>query len=242
MISQYTWFLRLFLAVSSVVLGSVQAQDERLIQARTLCFERASETPDIFINGSADPYKILTPVESFSHRFSCKLVKNIAVFYKFDGVDDHGDPKRVVVAKTRVSPSLKEVLFYFAPTKPGGKMLYSILVMPDSLDDFPLGSTRLLNLSAGDVAFKVGEHVKQLKPREIALMGAVHKRNEYNMAPLICKMNSINGVWMTICETQVRFTARKRLFIVSYVNPETHQPLLKVYKDLPVKKIKPISR
>jgi hypothetical protein len=220
----------------------VQAQDERLIQARTLCFERAGETPDIFINGSAEPYKILTPVESFSNRFTCKLVNNMAVFYKVEGVDDHGDPKRVVVAKTKVSPSLKEVLFYFAPTKSEGDILYHILVMPDSVDDFPLGSTRLLNLSAGDVAFKVGEHLKRLKSREMALMGAVHKRNEYNMAPLICKMNSVNGVWMTICETQARFTDRKRLLIVSYVNPETHQPLLKVYKDLPVEKIKPLSR
>lgn len=214
----------------------VAAQTERLVKARTLCFERVADSPDIHVLGEKDAYQILMPVEAFSNSFPCTLLDGEAVFYKKEGLDAGGEPKKVVVARARVADELKEVLFYFVPSGKKNGLLYDVRVLNDDLKSFPLGSSRVLNMSGTEVAFQLGEHVRKISPGKYAQVGDVTKRTELNMAPVVFKMLSNQGHWRTVAETKVRFTLRTRLFIVSYVHAETRQPLLKVYKDMPPRK------
>lgn len=224
----------LVLAFVSILSVSAQAQEKRVIKARTICFERNADTPDIFIAGPKDPHKILLPVEGFSMEFKCALNQGKAIFYKEDGTKADGSPKLKVVAQTKVKGTMRKVLFYFVPSKKGDKHLYRVIAMDDGLKQFPLGHSRLLNLSETEVAFQLGEHVKRLSAGKSAHVTEVKKRNEFNMAPVVCKMKTSNGQWRTISESRTRFTNRKRLLVVSYINPTTRQPSLKVYKDIPL--------
>ncbi|MEJ6573183.1 MAG: hypothetical protein QNL01_13000 [Akkermansiaceae bacterium] len=224
----------LIMASIGILALPANAQEKRVVKARAICFERTAETPDIFISGPKEPYKILMPVEGFSMTFKCALDQGKAIFYKEDGVKPDGTPRRKIVAQTKVNGSMSKVLFYFVPNKEGAKRLYQVIAMEDGLKRFPLGHTRLLNLSDSEVVFQLGEHVKRLSSGKSAHVAEVTKRNDFNMALVVCKMKTKDGQWRTISESRTRFTNRKRLLVVSYVNPATRQPQLKFYKDIPI--------
>jgi len=222
--------------------SDVAAQDDlRTIMARTLFFKRSGDITDIYIQAPENALKIPMPVEGFSAPFKCALVKGSAVFYREDGQNPDGTPKKIVLARTKVPSSFKKVLFYFIPStaaekKKQGGLLYRVIALGDGLKQFPMGHTRLLNLSRTPAAFSIGEHIRKLGAGKFARVPEVKKRNDWNMAPIVCKIQTTKGRWRTISEFQTRFTKRKRMFIVSYINPNTHQPLLKIYKDIPLSK------
>ena len=144
----------LIMASIGILALPANAKEKRVVKARAICFERTAETPDIFISGPKEPYKILMPVEGFSMTFKCALDQGKAIFYKEDGVKPDGTPRRKIVAQTKVNGSMSKVLFYFVPNKEGTKRLYQVIAMEDGLKRFPLGHTRLLNLSDSEVVFQ----------------------------------------------------------------------------------------
>lgn len=219
--------------LSGLMAGSIEAQRTRIIEARTLCFQRVADIPEIFIAGASDPHKILLPMESFSNTFKCKVTDGVAVFFKQEGQNEDGSPRRKVVARVKISGKMRKVLFYFVPAR-GGKMLYHVKAMDDGLRGLPLGHTRLVNLSKKDVAFRLGGQVRQLKPNATSQIGEVKERDAWNMASVVCRMKTSAGKWRTICETKSKFTRRKRLLIVSYQDEVTRQPQVRVYKDIPL--------
>jgi len=222
-----------------LLVSNVAAQEARIIEARTLFFQRSGDASDIYIQAPKNAYKISMPVESFSETFKCVLPNGSAVFYKEEGQNPDGTPKKVVLARTQVPSSFKKVLFYFIPItatekKKQGNLLYRVIALDDGLKKFPMGHTRLLNLSSTPAAFFIGEHRRKLAAGKFARVPEVKKRDKWNMASIVCKLKTVKGRWRTISEFQARFSKRKRMFIVSYINPKTKQPLLKIYKDIPL--------
>lgn len=223
----------LSLCICVFLTSALQAQNKRKIQARTLCFSRVADQPDIFISVGEGVHQIMLPIHRHSPEFTCIVSDNRAVFFKEDGNDAEGKPKRVAVAEAKVPAAARKVLFYFIPTSKPGKMLYNVRVMNDDLRAFPMGHTRALNLFGGEVGFQFGEHLKRMKPGSLVNIPPVKKKNAYNMAPVMCRMMTKDGTWRTISETQMRFTQRKRLLVVSFVDPSTRRPRLRFYKDIP---------
>jgi len=223
-----TCYLGLLLVVPT------HAQDLRQVTARTLCFSRVADDADIFISAPEKPHQIMLPVHGFSPEFKCQLIKNVAIFYKIEGVDDQGKPKKVIMARGKAPTGARKVLCYFVPAAKGSKTPYEVKILNDGLRDFPMGHTRVLNLFGGEVAFQFGEHVKRLKPGGMVNVSLVKKKDAYNMAPVVCKMQTSDGKWRTISETQMKFTDRKRLMVVSFIDQATRRPRLRFYKDIPL--------
>lgn len=226
-----TWVC-LMVGVASVT--AAVAQEKRQILARTLCFSRAESKDDIFIATAEGVHKILLPINRHSHEFTCVLVNNRAVFFKQDGMDDEGKPKRIVVATAKVPTGVRKALFYFVPAEKDEKMLYNVRVMNDDLRAFPMGHSRALNLYGRDVGFQFGEHLKKIKPGGLAIIPPVKKKDDWNMAVVMCRMQTNEGTWRTISETKMRFTGRKRLLVVSYIDQTTRRPRLRFYRDVPL--------
>ena len=108
--------------------------------------------------------------------------------------------------ESAVSDTMRKVLFYFMPAKQGGDVRYRVIAMEDGFSRFPLGHTRLLNLSPGNARFALGEHRKNLKAGAMTTIAPVRKRNAMNMADVRCDLQSKNGNWLNISETKKRFT------------------------------------
>lgn len=222
--------------------------EKRTIEARTLCLRRAADKPDVFINGLEGPYKILLPVQTFSHTFECVLEDGVARFFKEEGTLPNGKPKRIVVAQTKVKSDIKKALFFFDVSTPTGKgkgkgtgkakrnKLYNVIALDDGEQKFPLGQARVLNLFNADIIIRIGEHRKLMKPRSIRIIPAAKKRSSSNMVNIVGKIQLKDKQWATFSEFKSRFTNEIRIFIISYYDTASGQPKLKVYKDIPMAK------
>lgn len=207
--------------------------EKRIVEARTLCLRIANEKPDIFIGGVEKPHQILLPVQTFSGKFECVLEDGVAIFYKEDGILPNGEPKKTVVAKTKVKASMKEILFFFDVAKKSDEVMYKVIALDDSLQKFPLGQMRVLNLLTSNLDIAIGEHRKILKPGNIAVLPAPKRKNSSNMTNVLGRIQLKDNRWAAFSEFRSKLTESIRVFVISHYDKSSDQPKIKMYRDIP---------
>lgn len=208
--------------------------EKRIINARTLCLNKAKSNPDIFIDGTERQYKILLPVQMFSGGFECVLEDDVAIFYKEEGMLPNGVPKRVIVAQTKVKSNVSKVLFFFDASSKKGDKLYRVIAIDDSFRTFSLGQARILNLFKTDLDINLGEHRRRLKSGNLLIMPSVKKKNSSNMVNVVGKIKVNDQGWTTFSEFRTKITKDVRIFMIAHYDTFSKQPKIKIYRDIPI--------
>lgn len=139
-----------------------------------------------------------------------------------------------IAAQCVIPNSLREALLLFLPNPStgGGKPPMIIRVLDGSDKAFPSGGALVLNLYSQDVRFMLGEHVvKALPAGENVTLPLPTKRDNFNMSDVVFQFQQ-DEKWRTAKETRYRFIEEIRRIMVTYVDPGSKRPRLKVYKDV----------
>lgn len=215
--------------------AAVFAQDTRKVTFRTLCLERVDDIGSVIIPGS-DPnssqkielYTDISPV-----------VEGVfkgpeAAFYLEKGTDANGKPIRILVGKTAIGKSDRQ-LFLFIPGEKGeGKPAYSVRSFDDDVKNFPMGNVRAVNLAPVPVRFLLaGEVTPQIAPGKFAQFPHSKKVNDYNMYSVEVQFLSGNGQWVSGQSVSWKATDRLRDMVITSVDMRYKQPTVQAFSDLP---------
>jgi hypothetical protein len=222
----------LALVISSSTLLS---QTSRKIAFRTLCLERVNDIGTVVIPGNNpdDSLKIelFTDVSPVTEGI---FKSEEAAFYIEKGKGPDGKPIRVLVGKTLLGKSERQ-LFLFAPGETGeGKLPYIVKSFDDDTKVFPMGNIRAINLSPVPVRFNLsGQVTPQIPPTKFAQFPHSAKVNDYNMYPVVVEFLSGNGEWIKGQSVSWKATDRRREIVVTTVDTKFKQPTVQIFVDFP---------
>lgn len=211
------------------------AQAPRKISFRTLCLERVNDIGTVLIPGNnlddSQKIELYTDVSPVSEGV---FKTEEATFYIDKGVGPDGKPLRVLVGKTVLGKSARQ-LFLFAPGETGeGKLPYSVRSFDDDTAGFPMGNVRAINLSPVPVRFSLsGQTTPQIPPTKYAQFPHSTKVNDYNMYPVVVEFLSGSGEWVQGQSVSWKATDRRREIVVTTVDAKFKQPTVQMFADFP---------
>lgn len=150
----------MLLLASCLVLS---AQETRLLEVRTLCFNYSQGARKVTIAGDPEgnsqaEFKLTKYMGTTQQKMS--IAGNTLFLDAKAGGDVLGK-----WGKVAIPPKFREVLLVFFPVSDKSKP-YRVVAFDDSSSAFPLGSFQLVNTSPSPLRFVVGEIPFQLKPGE----------------------------------------------------------------------------
>mgnify|MGYP000114927782 CR=1 FL=1 len=222
-------------SLTSTAVAQNSNSNRKVIEARTLCYARSADVTQIYIQGAKkkEVVEIFLPKESISRRFKCVVQNDKAVFYKNGKAGEDGKPEIIPLAVARVPANQTKVLFYFIPNKAGSKLPYSVKTFADDYETFPLGYTRVINLTPTPTRFIIGEHKAVVKEGKMQDFPLVKKKDNFNMGVFRYDQRNKAKQWVTIRNRTAKYTKGKRLLIIACYNERLKRPDVRIYKDLP---------
>lgn len=230
-------FKILSLGCISLVISSsaLFAQTSRKIAFRTLCLERVNDIGAVVIPGNnpddSQTIELYTDVSPVTDGI---FKTEEAAFYIDKGKGPDGKPIRVLVGKTPLGKSDRQ-LFLFAPGEPGeGKLPYTVKSYDDDTRSFPMGNVRAINLSPVPVRFNLsGQVTPQIPSARFAQFPHSTKVNDYNMYPVVIEFLSGSGAWVKGQSVSWKATDRRREIVVTTVDTKFKQPTVQMFADFP---------
>ncbi len=116
-----------------------------------------------FRDGDGEEFSLFVPNGSPSKVFEYRGIGPI-VFYRYDGVDDMGEPIERPVAVYRPATAAPRLLL-FVPDTTNRAERYRLLPIDYDPDSIPDGSYRFLNLAQAPIFVKFGSDTFQVDPR-----------------------------------------------------------------------------
>lgn len=225
----------LYLCPVITLLAAVShAQEERKIAFRTLCLERVGGIENVVIpvNGggkSADIplYTDVSPVVEGVFK------TNEAAFY-IEKAGPDGKPTLVLVGKTTIGKSDRQ-LFVFLPGEKGeGKPAYQVRSFDDDTRTFGMGNIRAINLAPVPVRFVLsGATTPAIPPGRYAQFPHSKRVNDYNMYPVVVEFLSSTGEWIKGQSVSWKATGRRREIVLTLIDTQFKQPTVRMFTDFP---------
>lgn len=221
--------------ISACLLLSGTASAINAVSFRTLCFRYQDELKEVMVLGGDGESMIPVPLYTvYSLPGTMATTDGRAVFVIADGETPDGKPKYKTVASVKV-PATKQVLFLFLPAGQESREPYKVVALSDDARSFPWGNVRMINLADVPVRFNLGEYsgaaAKVLKPGASDMVSRIRKVNRFNMYNVVIEFYGQKG-FVPVSNTRWKSVDGKRDLAIAYVDPDTEQPLVNVYKDV----------
>jgi hypothetical protein len=196
------------------VLG--HAQEARSVRCRLLGFGGSGAAESV-LNLSDTGAETICPLprNSMSPRFVFSATNNKVTFLS------SADKKPVAVAT--IPSQVKAAILVFVKgvkgSSPGSKTLpWRVVVIEDSLENFPDGGAYVANFHNQDIRFIIGEHKGMLRPAGSNGYAQPTKRDSFNMAPVVFEFLQ-GDKWRTASESGMRFLPGMRYLMFAYTDP-----------------------
>ena len=209
------------------------AQETRKITLRTLCFSHVDKVEKVFVAGSEPGTGVEVPLytETFSMPVEVVALEGKLTF-------SLAAPGKDVPALPAVKvPEGSKVLCLFLPSPGTKNQPYQVVAMADDLTSFPLGSVKLINLTAAVIRFDLGEFsgdkgatVAPGKTGQLASIRMVNHLNQYDAKALY---QTKPGEFVQFYNSRWRSVAAKRDIAIAYLDPQSKQPMVNLYEDAP---------
>ncbi|MGJ8725929.1 MAG: hypothetical protein ACSHYB_15350 [Roseibacillus sp.] len=213
----------------------VGAQDPRKISLRTLCFKRVGSDKEVMLmtGNPESPVPLAVPLylSIYSDEIPAQVVGDKLTFaIPSDSPTGETSYRTIGVGKL---PSGNRLAAIFIPS--GNKeMPYRVLVIDESEQNFPMGSTMIVNLSPENTRITLGEHDKTVAPGKIQKFPIATKVNDLNQATARIYV-PIEGErkWRAVSSTTWRALPNLRNLAIAYKNTRNGRTSINCYQETP---------
>ena len=129
-----------------------------------------------------------------------------------------------------VQPNLKQAIALIVPVGTGSGTAYRMMLIDDSQPAFPMGESRLINLTSQELACRAGEHRKVVKPASVESIPKVTQVNDMNQAPAQFYQKS-GDQWTLLSERPTQFTGALRNIFLLYTMPNVPEAQVRTLID-----------
>lgn len=226
--------LSLILLLPSITL----AQEGREVSLRTLCFKRVGDVSELLLlTGPEDnPLPIEVPLySSYSDEILLKTTRSSFDFALKDpkGVAGVEQSKFPIVGTGRLADSKRQVAIFI----PSGdeKKPYNVLVLDESSQAFPLGTTFLVNLAPQAIRFTLGEKDLIVQPGKMGNVEKPQRVTEMNQATMRIFIPGTTdpSKWQAVTSTVWRITDNKRSLAIAYQDPKSKRIYVSAHQETP---------
>jgi hypothetical protein len=212
---------------------AAESKPDETIAFRVLCTETRDEVVSV-LPPKGNSSKIVVPlyVGSFSELITAKFADHKAAFY-VDEKQAKGKAVRKLVAEGPLASGLRQA-FIVVPSKEETGPIYRIVAFDDSDGCFPMGSTRVFNLTPFPVRLNVvGTQHDPILPGDSGMYPICKKVDEWNMYSVGIDMEIDGGRWQAIAKQSWKASDRKRDWVIITYDIATKQPKIRQYQDIP---------
>lgn len=221
-------------ALFMFTLDSTAQEDSKKIIIRSLCLQQIDGVKKVFFKSpSREEEQIEIPLwmGEPSEDIELTVQGSTANFY-LPGKNAQGETEPKLVASGPIAKSSRQ-LFFFIPS--GKKEFpYRLKAFDDDLQSFPLGSTRLINLTPTRAHFQLGEIDRVLKPSEVVIVPMPKKLNKYHDFSLLIELETKDGKRYNVRQTRGKANDTKRDITVVFFDQEAKKPRANFYPDIPL--------
>lgn len=144
-------------------------------------------------------------------------------FYVEDGVNEDGSIRYKQIAELNVSPAAKNLLLLFIPK---GDDTYKVISYADSMEDFPVGSFKFVNLTERQLAVNVGNNKLVIPPRGVEALSPKQLEDENNVDIKLAKPDE-EGSWDMAHSSRWGYSANNRAICFVYEDPQTKRIIIR---------------
>ena len=215
----------LLLAFALLLPALAAAQDTRPVRCRLLLF------------GAEDSASLLTTSDKGTETTCLLSNSSLSASVTYTAVADKitflspGDRKPAATASVPAAVKAALLIFVKAPASEQSAQPWRVIVIEDSLKNFPDGGAFVANFYNKDIRFIIGEHKGQLRPAGNHGYPLPAERDAFNMAPVTFEFLQ-NENWRTASESTLRFLPGMRYLIFAYVDPASGRPRISTIQDL----------
>ncbi len=224
-------FLAVACATLATLVVSASAQDARKVKLRTLCFEHVGEMRKLLLVGADEK---TVEVDLFTSGFSDEIEATVSgpeLRFAIAATDAAGNATLKTVAIGKAAAGTRQLAVFLPGTKED--MPYRLMVIDDSEEKFPLGTTLAFNFASVPVRFAIGEHSSDLKPGGQALIPQARKVNEMNQCNVVISFADKADKWVPVNNTRWLSLPQERALAIAFVHPLSKQPTVNSYRETP---------
>jgi len=208
------------------------AEEGRKVVFRLLCLEHREGITSARVDVGVKPgkfHEIILLTGNFTDDYAISCADNTVRFHVVDAARPDG--RRIVAAGPLAAGERQ--LFLLLPA-PSGPIPYRVFAMNDDETAFPMGATRALNLCATPVRFNLaGADMKPIEPGGIVVYPPVQRFDEWGMYQARIDYADAKGDWVAVSSPSWKASTRKRDMVITMMDPESHNPRIAYYKDVP---------
>jgi hypothetical protein len=204
------------------------AQEARTVNFRVLCYQHVNDVKFVsMLAASGAAVQVPLPTSGFGEDTKGAFTDGMVRF-----VAENSNPPKVV-AEGKLAKGDRQV-FLFLPSVDANKMPYHVFALDDDEKNFPMGSTRVLNLSALKVRLNfAGADLPPIPPGSIAVYPKVTTVDEWKMYPARIDFEDGKGGWKPVSNQSWKASDTKRDLVITTVDVRTRQPSIRMYQDIP---------
>lgn len=214
------------------------AQEVREISLRTLCFKRVGNVNELLLlTGPAEnPQPVTVPLySSYSEEIAIKTSRDSLAFAlkNPNSSEENVQTTFPIVGEGRFADSKRQVAIFI----PSGdeKKPYNVLVLDESSQAFPLGSTFLVNLAPEAIRFTLGEKDLVVQPGKMGNVAKPQKVTAMNQATMriFIPVKDDPSKWQAVTSTVWRITDNKRSLAIAYQDPKNDRIYVSAHQETP---------
>lgn len=226
----------LIFTIGLLLTPGLHAQQKQKVVVRSLCFRHVDNLKEVFyVNPGKDGELVTVPLwrnepsDDIALKVEGQVVRFVIPEEGKQGED--GKPSYKVVAAGKLA-SFDRQLLYFLPGKPGGTA-YTLRCFNDDPKIFPMGSSRVVNLTKSNAVVTLGERRVTIKPNASVIIPMPTKLNAYKDYNRVVELAMKNGRLYQVANNRGKASLGKRDLVVIYMNPRTKRPDVNFHRDIP---------
>jgi len=226
--------IALFLCILWTGLASLHAQDDgRVVKFRLLCYEQVGDvTKALMLGEGGGKQEVMFYSGGFGPQMTGKFTGGKVRFFT-EAPGPNNKPVVTMVAEGDLGPTAVQMFLLFPQAK-GKTPLYKVYAYDDLEKSFPMGSTRVINLAACPVRLNLaGADMPPIKPGGVEVYPQVKKADEWQMFTARVDFALEEKKWTPVVTQSWKSSSRKRDWVITQFDPDSHQPAIRIYQDIP---------
>jgi len=225
----------IILFAAFLTLASHAAEGTRTVSLRTLCFQHIDGLKEVLLitgkKGAREQLPVKLYTSAYSDEIEAKVSDNQLLFaVPVPDPEDGAEPFRIIATAKLAAGPRQLAIFFPGKSKDSP---YSVQVMDESEQAFPMGSTLIYNLTKTTGRFTIGEHGKEIKSGKIGMIPMPTKVNQLNQCTVRVFLLDDQGAWQTVSCTVWRASEDMRGLALAYIHPKTGQPTVNCFQETP---------
>ena len=207
--------------------------DGRAVKFRMLCYEQAKDVTKAMVMGDGNSKnEVMFFAGDFGPQLTGKFTGGkVRFFTESPGPDKK--PIVTIVAEGDLVPSNTQAFILFPQNKEKAPT-YKVVAFDDLEASFPMGATRVINLANCQIRLNLaGTDMPPIKPGGVEVYPQVKKFDDWHMYTARVDFALEANKWTPVATQSWKSSARKRDWVIAQIDPETHQPSIRIYQDIP---------